>query len=67
MCVVSAHLSVYLKLFFFLSLKLLEKNEVLGFPGSPVTKTLSSQSREPEFNSWLGNLIPHAATKTQHS
>ena len=44
---VSAHLSVYLKL--------LLKNEVLGFPGSPVTKTLSSQSREPEFDSWVGN------------
>ena len=33
------------------------------FPGGPVTKTLRSQCRGPRFDPWLGNQIPHAATK----
>ena len=28
---------------------------------------LCSQCRGPRFDPWLGNWIPHAATKTQHS
>ena len=34
-----------------------------GFHGASVVKTLRSQCRGPEFNPWLGNYIPHAATK----
>ena len=36
-------------------------------PGSPVAKILHSQCKEPGFHLRLGNYIPHAATKTQHS
>ena len=32
-----------------------------------MAKTLSSQGRYPGFNSWSGNQIPHATTKTQSS
>ena len=34
-----------------------------GFPHSPVVKTLHSQFGGPGFNSWLGNWIPHVATR----
>ena len=34
------------------------------FPGDPVTKTLYSQCQGPGFDSWSGNQISHAATKT---
>ena len=33
-----------------------------NFPGGPVAKTLCFQCRGPGFNSWSGNLFPHAAT-----
>ena len=32
-----------------------------------VAKTPSSQSREPGFNPWSGNSIPHAATESPHA
>ena len=34
------------------------------FPGDPVAKTLCSQCREPRFNPWSRNYIPHVASKT---
>ena len=37
------------------------------FLGSPVARTLQSQCREPGFDPWLGNYIPHATTKTHLS
>ena len=37
-----------------------------GFPGGPVAKTLCSQYKEPRFDPWSGNWIPHAATKCLH-
>ena len=37
------------------------------FPGGPVAKTPHSQCREPGFDPWLGNLIPHAATESLHA
>ena len=39
------------------------------FPGGPVAKTPCSQWGQagPGFNYWSGNLILHAATKTQYS
>ena len=40
------------------------KNELRDFPGGSVTKTPHSQCREPGFDSWSGNSIPHARTKT---
>ena len=38
-----------------------------GFPGGPVAKTPHSQCSGPRFDPWLGNKVPHATTKTQHS
>ena len=38
-----------------------------NFSGGPVAKTLLSQCRGPRFDTWSGNQIPHAATKTQCS
>ena len=32
-----------------------------------MAKTPCSQCRGPRFKPWSGNLIPHAATKIQHS
>ena len=40
------------------------KNLLEDFPGGPVVKTVSSQFREPGFDIWSGNLIPHAPTKS---
>ena len=37
------------------------------FPGGPVVKILCSQCRGLGLDSWLGNQIPHAATKIWHS
>ena len=37
------------------------------FPADSMAEALSSQCREPGFNLWLGNEIPHATTKTQNS
>ena len=34
------------------------------FPSGPVVKTLCSQCREPGFNPWSTNWIPHAANKS---
>ena len=39
------------------------KRDGEGFHGGSVVKTLRSQCRGPGFNPWLGNQIPHAATK----
>ena len=39
------------------------KRDGEGFHGGSVVKTLCSQSRGPGFDPWLGNQIPHAATK----
>ena len=36
------------------------------FPGGSVGKTLRSQCTGPWFDPWLGNYIPHAATKSLH-
>ena len=44
----------------------LKKNRK-DFPGGPVAKTPCSQYRGPRFNSWSGNWIPHAATKSSHA
>ena len=33
------------------------------FPGGPVAQTPHFQCREPRFNPWSGNQIPHAPTK----
>ena len=38
-----------------------------NFPGGPVAKTLHSQCKGPAFDSWSGNKIPHATTKTWYS
>ena len=43
------------------------KNDLRDYPGSPVAKTPSFQGRRLGFNSWSGNEIPQAATKTRHS
>ena len=40
------------------------KNLLEDFPGGAVVKTVSSQFREPGFDIWSGNLIPHAPTKS---
>ena len=40
------------------------KNKSGDFHGDLVTKTLCSQCRGPKLNSWPGNQIPHAATKS---
>ena len=37
------------------------------FPGSPVAQTLLFQCREPRFDPWSGNYIPHAVTKISHA
>ena len=37
------------------------------FPGDPVAKTLCSQYKGPEFDSWLRNQIPHATTRDLHT
>ena len=37
------------------------------FPGGLVAKIPRSQLREPRFNPWSGNKIPHAATKSSHA
>ena len=37
------------------------------FPHGPVAKTLCSQCRGTGFNPWLGNWIPHAATKGSYT
>ena len=42
----------------------IQKKVRLDFPGGPVAKILCSQCRRPGFAPWLGNSIPHAATKT---
>ena len=44
-----------------------KKQDEGNFLGGPVAKTLCYQCRGPGFDSWSGNLIPHATTKTQHS
>ena len=36
------------------------------FPGGPMVKTPNSQCKEPGFNPWSRNWIPHAATNTWH-
>ena len=33
------------------------------FPGGPVANTQCSQCREPGFNPWSGNQMPHAVTR----
>ena len=38
----------------FCCLKKKKKKKIRDFPGGPVTKTLSSQCRRPEFNPWSG-------------
>ena len=40
-----------------------KKKLVQELPGGPVAKTLCSQCREPGFDPWTGNWIPHAATE----
>ena len=37
------------------------------FPGGLVAATPCFQCRGPRLDTWLGNYIPHATTKTQHS
>ena len=37
------------------------------FSGGPVAKTLCPQCRGPGFNTWLGNQIPHATTKSSNA
>ena len=39
----------------------------LDFPGGLVAKTPSSQYTGPRFDSWSGNWISHAATKSLHA
>ena len=39
----------------------------LNFPGGPEAETQCSQCRRPRFSSWLGNLTPHAPTKSSHA
>ena len=41
-----------------------KEKKIRDSPGGPVTKTLSSWCRSAGFDPWLGNWIPHAATKT---
>ena len=36
------------------------------FPGGPVVKTPCSQCRDPGFDLWSGNQIPHAVMKSPH-
>ena len=48
-------------------IKLYFKSESGNSPGGPVVKTPCSQGRGPGFDSWLGNRLPYATTKTQHS
>lgn len=43
------------------------RREGQGFPGGPLAKTPSSQSRERGFDPWLGKQIPQAATKSSHA
>lgn len=44
------------------------QNDSLGdFPGGTVAKTPGSQCRKPRFNSWAGNYIPDASTKSTHA
>ena len=44
------------------------KNRQCGnFPDGPVAKTPCSQCRGPRCEPWLGNKIPHAATKSSHA
>ena len=43
------------------------KEKSQDFPGGPVVKTPHSQCRGPRFNSWSGNYVLNASTKTQHS
>ena len=35
----------------------------MDFPGGPVANNWCSQFREPRFNPWSGNQIPHAVTR----
>ena len=39
------------------------KTQNRDLPSDPVAKTLHSQCRGSKFDTWLGNLIPHAETK----
>ena len=41
--------------------------QLWDFPGCPVAKTLHSQCRDPGFDLWSGNWIPHVATKSSHA
>ena len=38
-----------------------------NFPAGPVGRTPSSQCKGPGFIPWLGNWIPHSATKSSHA
>ena len=40
------------------------KSSSRDFPGGPVAKSPCSQNRDPGFDPWSGNLIPHAATES---
>ena len=42
-------------------------NQTGDFSGGPVAKTWPAQRREPRFNAWSGNEVPHATPKTQYS
>ena len=43
-------------MFYFLELSRIKKNIFFrDFPGGPVAKTLCSQDRGPEFDTWPGN------------
>ena len=37
------------------------------FPGGPVIEAPCSQCRGPVSDSWSGNYIPHATTKSSHA
>ena len=42
----------------------MQKKDILDFPGGPVVKTMCSQCRGHEFDSWLGKIL-HAAWRGQ--